>query len=300
MALKVSLEQWQAFVSVVEQGGYAQAAEHLFKSQSTITYGVQKLELALDLKVLEVKGRKAKLTPAGKVIYQRARQLLTEAKQVESIAAHFSADWEPEIAVAVETLFPPHHMLDALAAFQKVAPHTRVTLKETVLSGSDEALTKKHVQVSITGRVPPGYVGEHLLRVPFVPVAAPSHPLHTHDRSVDKNPLALQDLRHHCQLVVSDSGSEQLDSGWLEATQRLTFSNQNMAIAAAVKGLGYSWFPEQKIATLLTSGELKPLPMKREFARYVDLYLVLAEGDASSNMVNKLASCIRNVVKPDS
>ena len=41
---RVTLDQWRALVAVVDAGGYAQAAEALHKSQSAVTYAVQKLE----------------------------------------------------------------------------------------------------------------------------------------------------------------------------------------------------------------------------------------------------------------
>src|SRR5438093_1281004 len=44
---RITLEQWQALVAVVDAGGYAQAAERLHKSQSSVTYLVQKLESLL-------------------------------------------------------------------------------------------------------------------------------------------------------------------------------------------------------------------------------------------------------------
>src|SRR5436190_939679 len=59
---RITLEQWQALVAVVDAGGYAQAAEQLHKSQSSVTYLVQKLESLLDVKAFEIKGRKAALT----------------------------------------------------------------------------------------------------------------------------------------------------------------------------------------------------------------------------------------------
>ena len=40
---RISLEQWRALIAVVEAGGYAQAGKKLSKSQSSITYAVQKL-----------------------------------------------------------------------------------------------------------------------------------------------------------------------------------------------------------------------------------------------------------------
>ena len=44
---QITLEQWEALVAVVDAGSYAKAAETLHKSQSTLTYAVQKLESLL-------------------------------------------------------------------------------------------------------------------------------------------------------------------------------------------------------------------------------------------------------------
>ena len=71
-APRITLEQWRALQAVVEAGGYAQAAEVLHKTQSTLTYAVQKIERLLDLKVFEIRGRKAGLTEPGQVLYRRA------------------------------------------------------------------------------------------------------------------------------------------------------------------------------------------------------------------------------------
>ena len=76
MALpKISLDQWATLVSVVESGGYAKAGEALHKSQSTLTYAIQKLEELLGVKAFEIRGRKAVLTPTGEVLYRRGKTL---------------------------------------------------------------------------------------------------------------------------------------------------------------------------------------------------------------------------------
>src|SRR5690242_13326885 len=102
----VTLEQWQALVAVVDAGGYAQASELLHKSQSSVTYAVQKLQSQLGVKAFEITGRKAKLTPTGELLYRRARVLLDEAAAAEKAAKSLSAGWEAEIRLAVEVLFP--------------------------------------------------------------------------------------------------------------------------------------------------------------------------------------------------
>ena len=71
---RVSLEQWRALLAVVDAGGYAQAAAVLHKSQSAVTYAVQRIEALLKVKIFEVVGRKAQLTSTGKVLWpQRSK-----------------------------------------------------------------------------------------------------------------------------------------------------------------------------------------------------------------------------------
>ena len=125
---------------MVEAGGYAQAAEAMHKSQSTITYAVQKIESLLDVKVFEIRGRKAVLTEAGQVLYRRARTLLEEATMLERGAAQMSQEWQPEIRLAVEMIFPTWLLLESLEEFARERPETRIEIYETVLSGTGEML----------------------------------------------------------------------------------------------------------------------------------------------------------------
>src|ERR1700712_5726612 len=103
---RITLEQWEALIAVVEEGSYAKAAERLHKTQSTVTYAVQKIESLLDVKAFDIRGRKAVLTPTGHLLYRRARVLLEEASGVENAARRISAGWEAEVSVAMEHIFP--------------------------------------------------------------------------------------------------------------------------------------------------------------------------------------------------
>ena len=78
---RISLEQWRSLLAVVDAGGYAQAAEALHKSQSAVTYAVQKIEALLSVKLFEVIGRKAHLTPTGEVVIWVIRIELIEHQE---------------------------------------------------------------------------------------------------------------------------------------------------------------------------------------------------------------------------
>lgn len=291
LAPHISLEQWRALIAVVDAGGYAQAADAMHKSQSAVTYAVQKLEAVLGVKAFEIKGRRAVLTATGQLLYRRAQSLLEEAGGLEKTARSLSAGWEPEIRLAVEALFPTWLILDCLASFGKEAPDTRIELIESVISGTQEALLEGRADLAIAGAVPAGFVGDPLMRLRLVLAASPQHPLHKLKRKV-----TLKDLRAHRQLVVRETGGDRSTRTSVEATQRWTVSNMSTSIIAARSGHGYAWLPEYKIRDELEAGTLKPLPLREGGERYVELYLVYADRDAAGPGTLRLAQIIRESV----
>lgn len=285
---RVSLEQWRCLVAVVDAGGYAQAAAALHKSQSSVTYAVQKLEAVLNVRVFALEGRKALLTPTGQMLYRRARVLLDDADGLERAARKSSAGWEPVLWLAVEIFFPTWLILRCLQRFGMESPQTRVELLETVLDGTDEALHSGRADLAISPRIPPNFNGEPLASVRFVPVAHPDHPLHRLGR-----PLTLLDLRRHRHLVVRDSGSQRNTRvATVEVSQRWTVTNMATSIGAACRGYGFAWFPEDKIRTELESGVLKILPLKGGRERTLQVYLIFGDPDAAGPGARRLAEII--------
>jgi DNA-binding transcriptional LysR family regulator len=285
---RISIDQWRALVAVVDAGGYAQASSHLHKSQSAVTYAVQKLEAALGVKAFEIHGRKAVLTPTGQLLYRRARALLDEATSIEKAARSLSAGWEAEIRVVMEHIFPTWLMLDCLAAFGAEAPDTRIELIESVLGGTLEALQQGQADLAIAGNMPAGFTGEALMRVRFVLAAHPDHPLHQLGRKI-----TAKDLRAHRQLVVRETGARRATRTFVEAAQRWTVSNMSTSIIAARSGYGYAWLPEYKIRDELAAGSLKALPLREGAERFAELYLVFADRDAAGPGTQRLAAIIR-------
>src|ERR1700677_2862952 len=175
---RITLEQWRSLLAVVDAGGYAQAAAALHKSQSAVTYAMQRMEALLGVKVFEVVGRKAQLTSTGEVLYRRAKALLEEAGALEGAAAGLAAGWEPELRLAVEIIFPTWLLLQCFARFGEERPETRIELYETGLSGTEEALMQRRVDLAVCSKVPPGFAGDLLMRLRFIAAAHPDHALH--------------------------------------------------------------------------------------------------------------------------
>jgi len=289
---KISLDQWKALVSVVESGGYAQAAKQIHKSQSTLSYSIQKMERLLGVKLFEIQGRKAQLTDSGHVLYTRGKALVEEAARLEHAAAALAAGWEAEVRLAVDLVFPTWLLLQCFAKFGEEHPETRIELYETVLAGTGEALTEGRADLGIGPTIPAGFAGDALMHVRFVPAAHPSHPLHQLGR-----PLGAADLKPHRHLVIRDTGSRRVRATSVVANQRWTVSHKATSIRAATMGLGFAWFPEDAIREELAQGQLKVLPLQEGAERYATLYLIYADRDALGPGARRLAGLIRHRVE---
>ena len=291
---RASLEQWQALISIVEAGGYAQAAQQLSKTQSAITYLIGRLEDLLGIRLFERQGRRAVLTAAGQMAYQRAQVLVSEALRLERASQTLAAGWSPKLHVAAEVVFPSPLLLKAMEAFAETGADTRIEVFETVLTGTQEALLEGKVDLAISPFIPTGFLGEPLLRLKLVALASPSHPLHGY-----KGALGFDELRQHRQLLVRDSGVQRgLLKAGPELQQQWIFSSMALSLEAAIAGLGFAWYPEGRVEKEVASGLLKPLRIRDGASqRHIDIYLVLADPQASNPAVHHFANCLRESCK---
>ena len=286
---KVTLEQWRVLQAVVDFGGFAQAAEALHRSQSSISYAVQRLQEQLGAKLLHIVGRKAELTEVGKVLLRQSRQLLDNASQLEGMARIINTGRESEIRLVVDAAYPTRDLIDVLKQFEPLSHGTRVQLKEVILSGAEETLQSGSADLVITAFLPQGFLGDLLTEIDFLAVAHPSHALHHMQRE-----LVARDLQGELQVIISDSGAiQQRDVGWQDAEHRWTVSKIETAVDTISHGLGFAWLPEHLIEKQLQARTLKALPL-REGQRYqVQLYLVKGRPNRPGPATEQLAELFK-------
>lgn len=286
---KVTLEQWRALLAVIDAGGYAKAAELLNKSQSAVSYAISQLETALGVKVFQLQGRKAVASPAGELLYRRAKQLLEQAERLEKSAGCLSIHVEPLVKIAADIIIPTSCVLQCLAIFAQDFPDTRVEIFESVLSGTEDALLQRQVDLAIGGRVPMGFMGEKLVTVTMRGVSSADHPLQLLGR-----PINDEDMRQHRQIIVRDSGQyRRRTEGWQEADQRWTVSHIKTSLDAIRMGLGYAWLPDAYTDEDIAAGRLKYLPVEVGSVREVTTYLTFADRDFAGPATKHLAEILK-------
>ncbi|MFC4654747.1 LysR family transcriptional regulator [Rheinheimera marina] len=267
---KSTMEQWRILQAVVDAGGYAQAADLLNKSQSSLNHAVAKLQSQLGVELLEVKGRKAFLTEAGEVMLRRSRFLTQQIEDLELLASNLNMGWEPEIRIAVELVYPKQILYRALAKFHPLSRGSRIQIIDTVITGSTEVILEHKADLVIAGTssIPRGFMGEPLTVTQMFPVVGPQHPLALEPQ------LDLNDLSQHLQIVIRDTAAKPKDIGWLKAEQRWTVNNFFEALDIVRSGLGFCWLPDFIIQQALDAGQIVRLNIPLSSARVVPLSLV--------------------------
>jgi DNA-binding transcriptional LysR family regulator len=111
-----------AFVEAATQGSFSAAARKLGRSQSTISAAVASLEIDLNLTLFDRSSRKPGLTPAGRVVLQRAEDILAATSRLEMTASQLSQGVEAKLTVALSDTYQSDRFEASLSAFEQRYP----------------------------------------------------------------------------------------------------------------------------------------------------------------------------------
>jgi len=287
----INLEHVRAFVAVSEYGGVNVAAEKLFKSPSTISHALAKLQSQLDLVLFEQRGRNLFLTSQGNGLLKQAKLLLDEKQALLSVAKSLKQHQRAEIALAVDAICPHQLLLSALREFSRQFPVCHIRLHEGVLSGAEEQLLTGRADICVAYRIPQGYLGERLIDIPFIPVVSTDHAL------AQEVSITSRKLVSYRQVVISDTGStNRVDSGWLRATRRWSVSSMSTAIEIIQSGMAFGWIPRHLIEKQLDTGELVQLQLNFGNEKSGSLFITIA--DEHCSMSHALADILKQKVSP--
>lgn len=285
------MEQWRVFQAIIEHGGYAQAAAHLHRSQSAISYSMSRLQQQLGIALLKIEGRKALLTESGRVLLHRSHQLLNNATEIENFAQQLAEGRESEIKLVVDAAFPNDLLMHALSIFAKQSLGTQVQLREIILSGASDALLNNEADLVIGVNLANQMMADPLIEIEFHAVAHPDHPLHHL-----ADPITEDDLDRYTHIVIRDSGQQQLmDVGWLSTQQRWTVSSIDSALSALQHGLGYGWLPRNRLNQSLELKQLQFLTLRQGQTYKANLYISFAHPQNIGPATQEMAEIIKRV-----
>ena len=269
---KANLDAWHVLRTVIDVGGFAQAADRLQRSQSAISYSISKLQEQVGLELLTTKGRRAVLTQNGALLLERSRALLVDYDNILQLAKSLRKGYESALSVWIDGLCPVGFLKPVLGEFQTHYPQTPVSLIQGGMGGGIDDkrnASPGQVDLAITTRPLWETSFDNLGELSFIAVVHPNHPILGCDP-----PVSSSVLRKHRQVslwqankdIASEEQSDQNTSNWL-------VSSYHQAIEAVLMGQAYGWLPKRRIEKELAEGKLKRLVLEQGGHYRLPVYL---------------------------
>jgi len=131
MAVSYTLRQLKYFVTTVESGSVAEASRKLYIAQPSISSAIKMLEEHFELQLLiRHHAQGISLTPTGQRFYQRACELLRQARGFEQEVLADNDSVSGQIDIGCFETVAPLYLPPILAGFRRQYPKMQVHLRD--------------------------------------------------------------------------------------------------------------------------------------------------------------------------
>ncbi|MEX3959762.1 LysR substrate-binding domain-containing protein [Trinickia sp. EG282A] len=250
----------RAFVEVAEAGGFSRAGRRLGLAASSVVRSVDALEDSLGAALLNRNTRQVTLSDAGAVYYVRAKKLLEDLAEADSLVSDRGDEPSGPLRVSVPVAYGSRCVAPHVAAFLSRYPKIELDMR---LSDEMVDLVAQRIDIAIRlGEASPaGDVVSRQLGT-FRRYVVASHDYLT-AQGIPLTPCDL--LTHHC-LHFSYGGDQQVwtfsrndDTTKVVVSGRMKSNNSEVLREAALGGAGIALLPDWLVEGDVQSGELKKL-----------------------------------------
>jgi DNA-binding transcriptional LysR family regulator len=273
----LTLDQMRVLIAVAEAGSFSAAARRLGRVQSAVSQAIQTLEENLRLTLFDRSAKTPVLTDAGRVVLNDARQVVQRADALRAHAETIAGGSEPELAFAVDPLFPTDLLMESLRALQATFPYLAVTLLTEGLGATEQRLRDGQARFAIYSILATGADDlevDFLTHIHMVPVVSANHPL-----AKERGPLTRETLEQQVQLVVTDRSSlTQNLKGGIYSARIWRFADFSTRLEYLLGGFGWCHMPWHMIREHIRAGRLKQLDIRQSKGLTMPVHVVRQRG----------------------
>jgi DNA-binding transcriptional LysR family regulator len=272
------LAEMEAFVQVVDDGGFTEAARKLGLSKSAVSKHVSALEARLAVRLLTRTTRRVSPTEVGLAYYDRARAVLAQAEEADSMVTAMQASPKGTLRVSAPVAFGVGQVAPAVAAF--LCRYTEVEVQMVLEDRFVELVAEGYdVAVRIGALADSSLRVRRLAETRGVMVASPGYLAEAGTpRGIDD--LSSHRLLHYSHLSTGNFWRLRAPSGeerQVRVGGRLTVNNGEALMKAAEAGLGIAMVPDFMLRDEIATGRLVELLPDRP-ADILGIHAVYPEG----------------------
>ncbi|MEW6763907.1 MAG: LysR family transcriptional regulator [Pseudomonadota bacterium] len=257
----LSMDQLRTFIAAADEGSFSAAGRKLRRAQSVVSHTLANLELQVGLTLFDRSGRYPQLTEAGQALLEQAREAANSMDAFKARARMLAGGLEPELAVAVDVMFPIATLTDAVKAFHHQFPATPLRLYVEAMGAVVQPLLDGRCRIAVIGSlpdIPAACASDYLTGVPSVIVAAPGHPLANAKRA-----LMRTEINKHVQLVLTDRSTLTAGREFGVMSQQVwRMADLGAKHAFLRAGLGWGSMPLHMVEQDLADGRLVRLSLR--------------------------------------
>ncbi|WP_256213115.1 LysR family transcriptional regulator [Bacillus sp. OV322] len=165
----MDMKQLFYFCTIVEEGQITRAANKLHMAQPPLSQQLKHLEEEFDVKLFERNGRKMELTSTGKLLYKRAKHLLSQASDTILEVKEMSKGFKGVLTIgANKSCFS--HLASRIRSFRENYPQVSFQLREGDTYQVGELLKEREIELAVV-RLPiagEGFSMIHLPKEPYI------------------------------------------------------------------------------------------------------------------------------------
>lgn len=277
---RTTLDQWITLQAVVDYGGFAQAADALHRTQSSISYTINKLEQTLGVEILSLEKRRAVLTSEGKLLLELSREITEKVISLEKEDKKLIFNNKLNINIFIDPLYISDSFLKKMTKYIKENKQFDIHIYKDSLTKST-ILAQKEYDLVITHHNIKSLQPIDLESIKTVLVTHPDDPLQYYQG----NNLSKELQKHTCISLLPND----LDTDY--NSQIIHVGSVETAISLVQHGLGYSWLLLEVIQEKLNKKIIKQLDINEKEKEY-KFYLYLNKNSFSIEDIKSLLSII--------
>lgn len=266
----------QVFISVADSGSFSESARRLGISQPSVSRQINALEEHLGVRLLQRTTRRISLTEAGRVYYEKARQIQRDVKEASQSISGFNETPSGVLRVSAPFTWADMILAPHIGEFLTQYPDIKINIE-----CNDQFQDIIEDQLDLVIRV--GELKDStFVAVPFgqLNVALVATPTYLNQFGCPKTP---SDFQNHNFILFEDYDelifSDDKNNYPVKLNGSISTNIVSIMIATAKQHAGITAIPDLLIKPLLESGELiqimpelnleiKNLPIKQIFALY--------------------------------
>ena len=253
--MALGITEMEAFATVVDQGGFTDAARKMGISKSAVSKHVSSLEARLGARLLNRTTRRVSPTEIGLAYYDRARRVLNDAGEADALVTSMQSAPSGLLRISVATDFGVNHLSPVLGEFLQEFTDITVNMVlnnryvELISEGFDMAIRIGELEDSTLR-------ARKLTETTRRMIASPDY------FKKFGRPTKIDDLNEHKLLHYSNQANSAVwkltapsgekrqvrTSGWL------TVNDGQSLLNAAISGLGIAYLPSFLYAESMQEG----------------------------------------------